>query len=149
KREAQDHLDEMTTDARTGKYTDPKAGRVTVRVYAERWAAAQDWEPSTRERVEGTLRKHVYPAFGDRQIGSVVPTELRGCATKVGQTMAASTARNVWFVVTDLFAAAVADGVRPVDPCAGIRPPEKVQAEISIPSQDEVARLIDATPERY
>lgn len=39
--DAQRWLDETTASVVTGQYVDPKAGRVTVREYAEQWRAAQ------------------------------------------------------------------------------------------------------------
>ena len=48
------------------------------------------------------------------------------------------TARNVWSIVSKMFAAAVADGMRPVNPCLTVEPPEKDQAEVIIPTPADV-----------
>lgn len=70
-------LDEITAALVTGTYVDPKAGDVTVREYAEQWRAAQVHRPSTQAHVETMLRRHVYPALGDRQLSSVRPSDGR------------------------------------------------------------------------
>ena len=59
--DAQRWLDETTASVVTGQYVDPKAGRVTVREYAEQWRAAQVHREGTVVQVEGILRRHVYP----------------------------------------------------------------------------------------
>jgi integrase len=149
RRDAVRHLATIDADMIAGKYTDPRSGRTTVQAYATRWAASQPWEPSTAQRIAGTLSKWIFPTFGTRSIGSIRPTELQGWSVKLGQSMAASTARNVWYTMTDLLAAAVVDRVIGVDPSATVSAPEKVNAEIQIPTPDEVRRLIAATPARY
>jgi hypothetical protein len=46
-----------------GAYVDPAAGRVLLSEYGEKWRVNQvQHRPSTRARVEGDLRKHLYPA---------------------------------------------------------------------------------------
>ena len=48
KTDAQRWLDEVTASVVTGRYVDPRAGRVTfARFYAD-WSARQVWVPSTR-----------------------------------------------------------------------------------------------------
>jgi Phage integrase, N-terminal SAM-like domain len=61
----------------TGAYVDPAAGRVTLRTYAEQWRKMQVHRVSTAAQVETNLRRHVYPTFGDRALGSVRPSELQ------------------------------------------------------------------------
>ena len=61
----------------TGQYVNPKAGQVTFRDYAERWRAIQVQRPSSRAHVETMLRRHAYPALGDRRLSSVMPSEIQ------------------------------------------------------------------------
>src|SRR3954462_14794431 len=75
--DAQRWLDEVTTSVITGTYVDPKAGKETVRAYAERWRAVQVHRPSTAELVEIVLRRHVYPRLGDRPLASVLPSDVK------------------------------------------------------------------------
>jgi hypothetical protein len=84
--DAQRWLDEVTASVVTGTYVDPRAGRVTVREYAEAWRAMQSHRPTTRVHVETMLRRHVYPSIGDRALSSVVPSQVqelvRGLSTQ-------------------------------------------------------------------
>jgi integrase len=148
--DAKDHLDAVTTDRVTGHSVDPRDGKETVRSYGTRWLASQAWEASTIERVRGTLHKWIFPAFGDRKIGSLRHSELQGFAARLGRDpMASTTARNIWAVLSTMLDSAVKDRVIPFDPSADVRAPEKTASEITIPTSAEVAALIDATPDRY
>ena len=92
--DAQRWLDETTAAVVTGQYVDPRAGKVTVRQYAEQWQAAQSWRPKTSSRVESALRIHVIPAFGDRPIAAVRPSEVQTWVKRLSTTLApSSTAR--------------------------------------------------------
>lgn len=76
KADAQRWLDEVTTSVVTGTYVDPGAGRALFRDYAEQWRHAQVHRPNTVVHVEGLLRRHAYPTFGDRPISSMLPSEI-------------------------------------------------------------------------
>jgi hypothetical protein len=71
--DAERFLVEVAADLARGAYVDPRAGRTTVREYAERWRAAQVHRATTAAQVETHLRRHVYPMFGDRALASVRP----------------------------------------------------------------------------
>ena len=82
--EAQRWLDEVTTSIVTGQYVDPRAGKVTFQEYAEQWRAAQVHRPTSAAYVEGMLRRHVYPIYGARAIGSILPSEIQGWVKLLG-----------------------------------------------------------------
>ena len=50
KQEAESFLAQIQADLARGIYTDPAAGKVTVRTYAKSWLAAQTFDPSVRTR---------------------------------------------------------------------------------------------------
>src|SRR5438552_197079 len=56
--DAQRWLDEVTASIVTGQYVDPKAGKETVKQYAERWRKVQDHRPGTAALYERVLRLH-------------------------------------------------------------------------------------------
>src|SRR5215208_1993189 len=78
KDEAERFLAKITTDLAGHAYVDPRAGRVAVREYAERWRTAQVHRATTATQVETHLRRHVYPTFGDRPLASVRPSVVAG-----------------------------------------------------------------------
>src|SRR4051794_34580220 len=71
-------LDEVTAAVVTGQYIDPGAGKVTFRAYAEQWRAAQVHRINTARAVDSALRVHAYPAFGDRSLSTIRPSEIQG-----------------------------------------------------------------------
>jgi len=89
KQDAEGFLVQVKADLARGTYTDPAAGKVTVRAYAESWLAAQTSDPSTREATELRLRLHVLPELGGRggSVGSVSSVDA------LHTTLAGSTAR--------------------------------------------------------
>lgn len=150
KRDAQRKLDEVAADMLTGKYADPRAGKILVSTYAERWAASMRWEPSTREQQDMYLGKHIVPRFGDRQLGSITTTEVRGFITELTEKFPASdTPRNITITLFAIFAAAVQDKKRGDDPCGGLKLPGKSKRKVTIPTMAQVARLVAAAPPRY
>lgn len=62
--DAQDWLDEVTADVVTGRYVDPRAGRIELGAFADRWLAAQTFDALIRETVESRIRVHVKPHLG-------------------------------------------------------------------------------------
>lgn len=118
--DAQRWLDEKTASMVTGQYVDPKAGRETVRQYAERWRAIQPHRESTTALYERVLRLHLYAAWGDRPMGSIRHSDARAFVTKLGTTLRPNSVRQVHAITRTIFAAAVADKVIQASPFAAI-----------------------------
>jgi len=144
--DAQRWLDEVVASVVTGQYVDPRAGRVTFRTYAEEYRQQQPHRPSTRDRIERTLRKHVYPTFGDLPIGSIRPTTIQGWVSATAETLAPSTLRITYGYVMAIFAGAVRDRVVAASPCAGVRLPEAHRKRIEILPVETVLALGSALP---
>lgn len=125
----------------------PRAGKVTVREYAERWQASQAWRPKTQARVASVLKLHVLPTFGDRPIGSVRRSEVQAWLTRLRGSMGPGSAKAVYAVLRGLMRAAVLDRVIVVSPCDGISAPVAVGKALAIPSAADVAALAAALPE--
>lgn len=52
----------------TGTYVDPQLAKVTVGLWAERWLAGQaHLKPSTFQRYDGIISKHIEPKLGPSQ----------------------------------------------------------------------------------
>jgi len=133
-----------------GTYVDPKAGRVTVQEYAEQWLAGRIFDPQTWERVEGTLRLHVYPILGHLPIAAVLPSRVQGWVADRSRVLAASSLTVAYnTVVAPMFKAAVNDGKRGTTPCVGIDLPTAVGRTYLIISTEQLHELAAALPEEY
>lgn len=58
----------------------------TFRKFSETWLAAADLEKSTREGYEKSLRKHVWPRFGDKPIDQISELEILQALSAIGQS---------------------------------------------------------------
>jgi integrase len=139
--DAQRWLDEVTAAVVTGQYVDPKAGQVTFRDYAERWREMQVQRPSSRAHVETMLRLHAYPTLGDRQLTSILPSDIQ--AWVKGLTLAPATVGVVHGIVSTIMKAAIRDRRMPSNPCDGTKLP-KVQRPQIVPLTTEQVEAVRA-----
>jgi integrase len=139
--DAERFLATVKADLPRGSFVDPRAGRVAFKVAAEQWRAAQVHRPTTAAQVETHLRRHVYPTFGDRPLGSIRPSEIQAWVRRLEQDLAPSTIGVVYSFVAGIFRAAVRDRLLVASPCVDVRLPR--------PEPKRVEALIAAVPERY
>ena len=144
KTDAQKWLDEVTAAVVTGQYVDPKAGQVTFRDYAERWRAIQVQRPSSRAHVETMLRRHAYPALGDRRLSSVMPSDIQ--AWVKGLELAPATVGVLHGIVSTVLKAAIRDRLIASNPCDGTKLPKVQRAQIVPLTTEQVSAVRDALP---
>lgn len=132
-----------------GQWIDPKAGRRTFKAYAEEWRTIQIHQPGTATKVEGDLRRHVYPVIGDVELGRVRYTHIQAWARGVTGKLAPSTIEVIYTWIASVFVAAIADGLIGRTPCVGITLPEVEKTKIVPWTLDMVTALADAHPARY
>jgi len=147
--DAQKWLDEVTAAVVTGQYVDPRAGKVTLRSYAESWRVAQVHRRKTADRIESTLRCHVYPALGDRPLAAIRRSEVQAFLKGISDQLAPSTVVNTFTVLRMVLKAATADRVIPSSPCVGIRPPKAGRKVLEPLPVETVRRIEAALPARY
>jgi hypothetical protein len=108
-----------------GAWTDPRAGKATLRSYGDAHLAAQTFDETTREAVALRLRLHVYPHLGDHQLAALRPSVVQAWARGLQQQLAASYVRVVFANLSAILQAAVDDGVIARNPCraGSVKPP--------------------------
>ena len=122
---------------------------MTFRQYAESWRATAVHRPATRDRTETLLRLHVYPVLGDRPIGGIRASSVQSLVSIAAGTLAPSTLRMAYSVVTAVFSAAVRDRVIPSSPCEGVLLPEARRRKVQPPDLDVLHAVAAALPERF
>ncbi|MCG8152580.1 tyrosine-type recombinase/integrase [Pimelobacter simplex] len=147
KMDAQRWLDEVTTSVVTGQYVDPKAGQVTFRAYAETWRKAQVHRPSSAAHVETMLRRHAYPALGDRAMASILPSEIQAWVKRMSEGLAPSTVGVIHGIVSSVFKAAVRDRRIMANPCEGTKLPTVVRTKVKPLTTEQVDVLYDKVPD--
>ncbi|MFG3231822.1 tyrosine-type recombinase/integrase [Streptomyces antibioticus] len=143
-------LDEVSASQLTGQYVDPRAGRITFRVYGEQWRQAKPHRPTTAVKAEQHLRVHAYPAFGDKPMARVRHGDMQSWITGLEKAgMKPSTVRTTFNTVRAVFRAAVADRVVAVSPCTGVQLPKVPRRKVVPLTVDQVRALADEMPARY
>ena len=147
--DAERFLATVKADLPRGSFVDPRAGRVAFKVAAEQWRAPQVHRPTTVAQVETHLRRHVYPTFGDRPLGSIRPSEIQAWVRRLEQDLAPSTIDVVYSFVAGIFRAAVRDRLLVASPCVDVRLPRPEPKRVEPLATERVEALIAAMPERY
>ena len=150
KLDAQRWLDEVTTDLVSGRYVDPRAGRVTLETFAGRWLDAQTFDPSTREATERRLRLHIFPSLGRTELRNLRPSMIQAWL-KGRESSAPGSVRIMLVNLSQILSAAVEDGLIAVNPCDASSvsaPPAK--RRLAVPWTVEMAlRVVDGHPDEY
>ncbi len=148
-------LDEVTASIVTGQYVDPRAARITFMEYAEAWRQGQVHRPSSVAHVETMLRRHAYPAFGSRQLGTVRPGEVQAWVKRLSsgstdqRALAPATVAVVHGLVAAIFKAAVRDRKLPSSPCDGIKLPRREPVQVVPLATSAVWSLAASVPQRH
>ncbi|MDX2548594.1 hypothetical protein ACOT81_35995 [Streptomyces sp. WI04-05B] len=70
--DAKTWLAQARTDARRGEFVDPRDGAISLKDYiATHWWPTQSGDPSTLERIEQRVRRHIVPHLGALPLYSV------------------------------------------------------------------------------
>ncbi len=149
KADAERHDVNMHADISRGQYVDPRAGRVTVAEYAERWRVAQLHRDSTADLVERAIRLYVVPTLGHRAMADVRAQHLRTWVKTVSADLRPSTVHLVYGYLKTMFGAAVVDRVIGITPCVGVRLPDIPYREYYVPTPEEVHALAASIAARY
>jgi integrase len=163
KREAEQHLVQVESSKAAGSYVDANAGRVTFAEYAEQWRKSRTHDVATATRIETCFRVHAYqdpkargrtpgggPSIGQHQMGmlSRSPSVMQGWIA--GIPLAASSARLVIGDVSQVFTAAIEDGVIARNPlrARSIQRPRADKKEAAALTVRQAVAVISGLPER-
>lgn len=145
KTDAQSWLNEVTAAVVTGQYVDPKAGEVSFRDYAERWREMQVQRPSSRAHIEIMLRRHSYPTLGDRQLSSILPSDVQAWVKSLDY-LAPATVGVVHGIVSTIIKTAIRDRRIVANPCDGTKLPKVQRAQVVPLTTEQVNAVRDALP---
>lgn len=149
KADALAYLSATETDLGRGQWTDPLAGKVTLRSYANDWLAGRsDLRDTTRAKYRYLLDRHILPRLGTTKLSTLAPSQLRSWYHEL-HSVRAATGDDAYRLLRAVLNTAKADHQIAENPCqvkgAGqVRSPERPVASIR-----EVARAVEAVPERY
>ncbi|MCA1694104.1 MAG: site-specific integrase, partial [Actinobacteria bacterium] len=149
KADAERHDASMHADISRGQYIDPRAGKITIALYAPQWRAHQLHRDSTADMVERAFRLHILPVLGNLPIADARASHIRAWVKTTAENLSASTVHLTYSYVKSMFAAATVDKIIASSPCVGIRLPEIRDREFFIPEPEQIHRLVDEIADRY
>lgn len=156
KAEADRWLARARTEMDSGRWADPKAGKETVRVYAERWVETRlvrgrPLAPRTAELYRAQLKNHIVPALGATQLRQLETSAVRAWYGKLsgpsgpGQVTAAKCYRLLRAICTT----AVDDNLMARNPCSIRGAGQERSSERPMFTLAQVQALADAVEDRW
>lgn len=150
--DAQRWLDEVTADVLTGRWVDPRRGKVLFRDWFGIYAERQIWSRSTRLSAEQAL---LSATFADVPIGRITNAHIQdwikgmtlsGAQKKTG--LAPATIETRYGLLRQAFKQAVRDRMIPEDPTDGVKLPRQRRraAAMTVPSVEQVRDALGAAP---
>lgn len=115
--------------------------------YLDRWlndAVKDTVRPTTYERYEGLVRKHIKPAIGRHKLTSLTPTHVRSLyREKLDAGLAPRTVQYIHVTLHKALKQAVADGLIPHNATEAVKPPQVRQDEIHPLTPEEAKTLLE------
>lgn len=146
----------LEADKVRGEWTDPALGRVTFAEYVTSWRPATDrLAAGTRQNIDGRLRNHLLPHFGDMPLAAIRPAHVRGwVSVMIGKGLAPSTVKAAYWLLGDILGAAEVDRCIARSPLAAMDPRKDLprdgaHEEMVFLDAGEVARLAEAIAPRW
>lgn len=147
-------LVEVSADILTGRYVDPRAGKITFSDYYTDWADRQVWAETTRSLADRAVA--VVP-FVDMPLAKIrrahVESWVKSMAVSDGEkkAFAPSTIETRFSYIAMVFRGAVRDKRISESPADGVKLPKKRRADqaMIIPTAEQVRAALDAAPEEY
>ncbi|MGH7714503.1 MAG: tyrosine-type recombinase/integrase [Vulcanimicrobiaceae bacterium] len=135
-------------DIHRGAWIDHRAGKISVKDYANEWLARRpDLAVRTAELYRYLLDSHILPELGTSSLAALAPSKVRGWHAKLAQAHS-STAAKAYRLLSTIMRTAVMDGFILASPCKVVGGGTEHAAERPIASLAEVEALTAAIPER-
>jgi integrase len=152
KKAAENFLVRVEGDKRQGAYIDPNAGRLTFREFVRTWLDSQTFDASTRNSVTWRLNAQILPFFERRELGSILPTDVRAWIRGMQErNVAASYQAGCFAHLSSILSAAVDDRLIRENPCHArtVVRPRPVSQRVVPWSRSRVTAMRLALADRY
>lgn len=136
------------SDQDRGVFIDPRAGRITLEAFAERFLAERVLADRTSETYRGLLDGHVLPTLGGLDIGQLAPGTVRGWYARLARAHP-STAAKAYRLLRTMMNTAVADELILRNPCRIDGAGRESAPERPIATLAELEKLVAAMPVRF
>jgi integrase len=162
---ARNFVRDVESDKARGSYVDPAKGKMTVRDAWERFEAGplRSYKESTQASHRFHFRTYVFPALGDYRLNVVEKEDVERLIQDMEEDARASgrklkaggygTREKTLRALQRFFSEMVANGRIARNPALGVKPGSRPGASFNGGGRalevDEVARLLDATPDYW
>ena len=136
----------------SGTWTDPAAGKVTLRRYVEQtYLPALTSEATSVKVTESRFRTRILPALGDRTLGQLAagPSVIRAWAAGLRPELSDSYVRTLLASLSAALNAALTDGLITRNPCSMVKAPKAPAARVQPWAAEWVDGVREAMPARY
>ncbi len=144
KKEAENYATSVEHGKLTGSYIDPGAGKIKVSDWSLQWLAAQvHIKPTTLDRTEGVLRKHILPKWGRVQLSDVKHEDVQSWVNDLSVALSPNSVAKVHRVFSLVLAWAVPARLA-TNPAEGVNLPRPTRPEYRYLTHRQVAKLAEA-----
>ena len=147
--DAQGWLDQVTASVVTGQYVDPRGGENHSREVRHELAGfaarSRGHYPDYRQCATAPSTS----LLGNRPIASVRPSDVQSLVKGLSATLAPGSVRNIYDVLAHMYSAAVMITLWQFRHVRRISLPRIDDSEVEPPTVEEVARVVDAMPDRF
>lgn len=154
KKDAEAFAARTETEKHTGQFVDPRLGKITLNEWVDQWwPTVTNLRPSTRERDDMYMRRHIRPTFGTTPIASIDRTTIREWLAMLleheDKKLAPATVHKVSQILNKALRAAQEDRLISANPAERMSLPKIEREEMRFLNAAEVHRLADAIDPRY
>lgn len=138
--------------AQKSGWVDPQKGKATLTSYAETvWFPSKSGiEKTTLRDYESVWKRHIKPAFGDRALSTILPTEIGTWLNKLeADGLGRSQQRKAFIILGMILKSARRDGVLVSNPAEGVQTMPLPRLPVRIFSPQQWEKFIEAVPEEY
>lgn len=147
RRQAKAFLAATAAEQARGRWVDPRGGQVLFRDRAETWFTSRVMRRATARAYGRTLRVHLVPTFGARQLKEITPLAVRAFVSELSGRRSPKTVRNAHALLSNVLRDAVLEGLLLTNPCLGVRLPQDRPYEAVFLSPPQIDRLVAAVPD--
>ncbi len=151
KRDAQAFLERQGVARQTGRWRDPRSGRMLLSEWVAIWQPTTvNLRPSSRARDDSYLRNHVLPSFGGVRLNAIGRLDVAAWVTELGgKGLAPATVRKAYQTLSKAMRAAVDADLIADTPCRNIDLPELQIEEMRFLAPEDIDALAEIIHPRY
>ena len=150
KTDAQDHIDQVTTQLTTHTYIDPASGRLTVGTMVQRYLDGLQVGPKTASDYKQVAESRILPRWADTPLDAVVTSEISAWLKSLQEgpePLSAARVRKIGLVLRSSLQVAVDDKLLAVNPAQRVRLPRTSKKREGIRlTAEELRRVANNMP---